>query len=111
MTFTRLELPFKATAVIVAPPLIALVLLFISDRVPGLSELFNAHSSVGGAFILFLVATGGVCSVGLAFVLPWAVVTFCRHPDARTLLNAFLLLAGALSLALMGWWLLQVARH
>jgi hypothetical protein len=111
MITVKPELSFRATALFVAIFLVALALLFLSDRVPGLAELFNAHSAIGGASILLLIVLGVSCFLGLVFVLPWAVTVFCRHPRARTVPSTILLLTGALSLILIGGWLVQVARH
>lgn len=101
MNLGKPELPFRATATLVAIFLVALALLFLSDRISGLGELFNAHSSIGGASILLLIVLGAACSFGLALVLPWAAVVFFRHQSVRTMTNAILLLTGALSLALI----------
>lgn len=94
-------------AIIVA----ALVLLYLVDVVPGLSGLFNVHSATGGAFLLFLFILAAFCSLGLALVLPWAVIVYWRLQSARTLPNSTLLLAGTLGLSLICWWLVQVVRH
>jgi hypothetical protein len=111
MKALRLETPFKPTALLVVIFVIGLTLLFLSDHVAILGELFNAHFSVGGVSILILVLVGGLDFLGLAFLIPWGAAILFRRNSARTWLNVFVVLSGALSLVLIGLWLVQVAFH
>lgn len=61
--------------------------------------------------LLALVAIGLFDFLGLAVLLPWTTSTLVRCADARTWPNIAILLAGGVTLALVGTWLLCVAHH
>jgi hypothetical protein len=81
----------------------ALVLAAI--HVPGMSHVFNPHSTLGGTMLIGVFLLALLDFVALMYVVPRAAVELYRQPLARTAPHWVALVAGVIALVLVGIWL------